>query len=317
MTGKLLLTRFIQFKRSVKRTGYIYSFILIFAYLFVQYIGTGFINSILNASVFVVCVCVVIMFIHYERSDRDFIIVNFENPGMFFFLEYVLLSLLLTPALFFSGYYYFAIIPVLFARMISFRGYYGSNYSGAPYLFLGRIIKPENFEWISGLRKSFLVIALFYFIALALSPFKFASLLLIWLLASFVVSFYRECESLQVLSVSTLNPKEFIQKKLFTHCVMFNIVLLPLVLSYTIFNPTHYWVVLILVFLLNLNLIFTILYKYSLYEPDYTLSGSSILVTLVQLSVFFPFLFLFTLIMIFRNYKRANFNLGGYLNAQT
>lgn len=317
MTVRFLLARLIQLRRGIKRTGYFYSAILISVYLLVQFFGTGFINSTTNATVFVSTLCLLIMFIHFERTDKDFIIVNFDSPGMVFFVEYVLLSLLLMPALFITGYYYFSIIPILFARLISFRGYYGSNYSGAPYLFLSKIINPVNFEWISGLRKSFLVIALFYLIALALTPLKFASLLAIWLLASFVVSFYRECESYQVLTIDIIKPEKFIRRKIYRHCLMFNVFILPLILFYALFNPTHYWIFLALMFLLNLNLIFTILYKYSLYEPDYTLSGSSILVTLVQLSVFFPFLSLFTVAMIFRNYKKAKINLSGYLNAKT
>jgi hypothetical protein len=249
-----------------------------------------------------------------SRSDKSFIYLHLSRPRTAIFTEYFLLSLPFTlPLLFTSNWYCFPLFPVAFAIISQLQITVSSPQ--VKYRWLAKFIPAQQFEWLSGLRQALPVFALLYAVALTFCWVKALPLFLLWLLNTMVLSFYQEGEPLQLLRIYAETPKLLLRKKLVEHSKLLLILNLPVIALQGIFYPLIGLIGIVFLALQLISLAFAIFLKYSTYAPNQSAKSNTLLLTLAQLGVIFPFLLLVPLAMCFRYYGRAIRNLALYLPA--
>jgi hypothetical protein len=182
------------------------------------------------------------------------------------------------------------------------------------FLFINNKIPAAFFEWKSGVRQSIFFLIPLYILAIVFCWFKVLPLLLLWLINSTIASFYSEHESLQILRVHQLGAKPFLHHKLVSHCKLFLLLNLPIVIVNTMFNPSLWYVTIVFLPVQLSLLCFAILYKYASYEPNQKNKANSFIVSLVVVATIIPFLTPIPIIMACRYYYKAVHNLKHYLH---
>ena len=177
-----------------------------------------------------------------------------------------------------------------------------------------RFIPPHAFEWKSGLRQRGGLIGSLYALALVLSPYPFATLLVIIAFTFIVTTFYNESESRQLVGVFADSPTHFLLKKGRTQLALFWSGCAPLLLIFLVVNPRYWYVLLIWGFVSSIIQLLSIHLKYSLYEPGTTLN-KDVFMAIYFLSLFVPFFVPVPLVMMVHYYRRAHRNLTNYLSA--
>src|ERR1019366_1479113 len=101
---------------------------------------------------------------------------------------------------------------------------------------MSQVIPADHFEWIAGFRKNFILITPLYLLAVAFCWFRILPLFLLWFLTTVLISFYNECESLQVLRESGRPAGKFLILKLYAHCKYIVVLFTPLIVVNTLCN---------------------------------------------------------------------------------
>lgn len=255
----------------------------------------------------------VLFYLHNSRKDKQFVFLHVKNPSWSIFTEYLVFSLPFTlPSLFTSQYFYFPLV-IFIIFLIS-----NLNYKfkiKKPNINPSRFIKADNFELISGIRKYYLGFIFIYLLAIAFCWLSFLPLFFLWILTTLIISFYQECESLNVLKVSSDTAAEFLKNKIFSQAKFLVLLYSPVLIINMFFNSEYWFVNIVFLFLQLLILFFAILYKYNVYEPNKNFSESAIIVSFVSISGLIPFLLPIPLVMCLRNYSKAIKNLKTYIHA--
>jgi hypothetical protein len=179
---------------------------------------------------------------------------------------------------------------------------------------ISSIIPASHFEWISGFRKSFLLLIPLCILAIGFCWFKILPLFLLWFITFIITSFYNEFEPVHILREGGYSSKRFLRQKLYQHSGYLLLLYTPVLLINTIFN-FEYWIVNLLFIPVQLSLLcFAICFKYSVYEPSKNLTAGSLILTMVSLCALIPYLLPVPLVMTFIYYRKAKNNLDNYLN---
>jgi hypothetical protein len=247
-----------------------------------------------------------------NRKDKEFIYSHLENPHWQLFTEYAALTLpFFITAIFTKSWFYFLLeLGVLFCipfLHIAVR-------SKAILKNMSRVIPAEQFEWIAGLRKNVILITTLYLLAAAFCWFRILPLFLLWFLTTVLLSFYSECESLQVLRESGRPAGKFLLLKLYAHCKYILLLFTPLIVVNTLCNPEFLLINLLFIPVQVALLSFAILLKYSLYTPNKMESGNSVLLTSIAVLVSLPYFLPLPIILSFIYFYKAKRNLNYYLN---
>ncbi|KAA9332785.1 hypothetical protein [Adhaeribacter soli] len=247
------------------------------------------------------------------RPDKDFVFLHIRKPAQEIFLEYAAFSLpFILPILFSPNWYCF---PVYFIGLWPISFLRKSFPSQARFVFLGRLFPPTAFEWISGFRQASPVFVIGYLTAIAFCWVKALPLFLLWLLNLLFVSFYQECEPLNLLRAFADTPEELLRKKLLLHGKILLWLNVPVLALQAVFHPVIGLAGIIFLLLQLITLAFTIFLKYATYRPNMVVKSNTLLISLSQMGVIFPFLLPLPLVMCFRYYKRAKLNLIHFLPA--
>jgi hypothetical protein len=180
-----------------------------------------------------------------------------------------------------------------------------NNQYKTPVPQLAKLIKPADFEWLGGVRKNYIAIALLILLAAAFCWLRVVPLIFLFLLTSVVLPFYQECESLQVLYAGSTNARKLLHKKLRDHSLRLSLLIVPVIIINSLVNPEllliniGFWIVQLVL------LAFAILLKYATYRPGYRNTGNSILIAFASLGCLLPFLLPVPLIMSCMNYPKA------------
>ena len=105
-----------------------------------------------------------------------------------------------------------------------------------------KFIDASAFEFLSGVRRAFIVLVLFGLLAVGLAWVKLLPLVFLWLLNTSVVSFFGECEPIKILRSKPVSPMHFLKSKIMLYSKFVLIIFLPVLVINTIFNPEH-WIV--------------------------------------------------------------------------
>ena len=313
LPATLLLVRLIQLRREAQTLGWIYKF-LFFALLLVFIAVSHNVSQNADSCLAVPgALWLSALMAQLFRPDKNFVYLHIRGPALAIFLEYAAFSLpFILPALFSPNWYCF---PVYFIGLWGITFIRKSFRPQTRFVFLGRLFPALAFEWISGFRQALPVFAIGYLAAIAFCWVKALPLFLLWLLNLFFVSFYQECEPLNLLRTFAQNPEELLRKKLLLHGKILLWLNVPVLVLQAIFHPVIGLAGIIFLLLQLITLAFTIFLKYATYQPNTVVKSNTLLISLAQMGVIFPFLLPLPLVMCFRYYKRARLNLNHYLPA--
>ncbi len=307
----LINLRLIQIKRELKEAG-LRSFVILGILLYLIYYSFIVYQKSLDAFLLIGFLFLFCLSLQASRKDKFFLYNHIDNPHLEIFSEYFILTLPFTIlSLFTSNWFCFPIL-IAFLYIIPFLKY---TLKQKTYLRkISLIIPVQNFELISGFRKSFLFLIPLYILAIGFCWFRILPLFLLWLISVTIASFYSECEPLHILKEGNTSSKKFLKQKLYQNskCVLF--FYFPILFVNTIYN-LDFWIVNLLFIPIQLSLLcLAICFKYSLYRPNKNIGGGNIVLSFVSLSSLVPYLLPIPFIMALDYYGKAKKNLNNYFH---
>lgn len=307
----LLNIRFIQIKRELKEAG-LRSFIILGFLLYLIYFSYTIYQKTPEAFLLISFLFISCLSLQSYRKDKSFVYNHLENPHREIFVEYLILTFPFSLMILFSKNWFCYPVLIFSLYLLPFL-----KYTLKQKTFLkniSSIISSHDFEWISGIRKSFLFLIPLYVIAIAFCWFRILPLFILWLITISIVSFYSECEPLHILKEGNFNPKRFIKRKLFRHSKYILILYSPIVLINLIFNLDLWLLELLFIPIQLFLLFFAICFKYSLYQQNKNLFGNNIILSFASLGSLIPYFLPIPIIMSFYYYGKAQKNLINYLH---
>ena len=307
----LVTIRAIQFARIIKQLGWLYSIVLVaVAAFFITILFEGK-ESLAKAYIVAGVGVLLPIGIHISRGDKLFLYGISDKPYKIYFIEYFFVGLLPIVFLLVKQYYTLSILLIFPPIILGILpiGFFTKNRRK---VFSYWPVNPKDFEWISGLRRSFPILAFIYMLSIVSLSVPFLSLLFTWYLALSLCSFYKESESLKMLLANEKTVDTFLISKVMAHQKNYWKFTLPVVFAYTIIHQEHLIIVLLFCIFVFLGLSFAVVNKYSNYEPE-SYSGNDLLNTLLFGSVLIPFLAPLPIIMLLRSIIKARKNLKYYL----
>mgnify|MGYP001083168740 CR=1 FL=1 len=307
---KIIKTRTLQFARIIQQLGWLYALIVAFVSLFIIYVIFGAAPNKNTAYVITGISAFLIFSIHTGRADKLFIMGITDKPYQVYLCEYFILELLPIAYLLIGRFYelvaFLALLPFVLGFLpLSFF------YKQRKKTFKSWPIASQDFEWISGLRRSYMVLLFIYLLAIISLSVPFLSLLFVWYLALSLCSFYKESEPLQILLASEQTVNGFLISKVWAHQKNYWKFVLPIVFIYGIMYQEHLIIVVLFVLFVMIGLAFAVINKYSNYTPgEYT--GNDLLNTLVFGAVLIPFLAPLPIVLLLRSTIKARKNLRYY-----
>jgi|WetSurMetagenome_2_1015567.scaffolds.fasta_scaffold03443_5 hypothetical protein len=314
----LFKIRLLQLKREIKLLGIFHNIVISGVLVVAIYQITKLYQDFYFALLTFISTVAIILLIQISRRDKSFVFLHLAFPRKAIFTEYVVLSILFSAYLLFSRYWYFFILIIISCAVIS-----GIKYTAkkkTKLVSLSKLILPKNFEWISGIRKYRFTFGLLYIVTLAVSPVIFLPLFCLWILTIQIISFYEECEPLNILCSGVFKPSRFLKIKIHRHSILLFVLYLPVLLVNSIFNPNLIIFNLVFLIVQITVLSLTIFFKYKIYAPRDMLPGNSIFLVIIQVCTILPFIigsipFLLPLplFLCFKYYFSAKENLKFYL----
>ena len=307
----LLMIRFLQIKRELEGAGF--RLVLLFGFLcFLVYASYIAYQDRLYASCLIGALIYIIGSLQIYRQDKSFVYLHIPKARFAVFAEYAALTFpFAVTALFTKNWWCY---PVLLLTIYGITHLRYTIKQRSYFRQIGRLLPASNFEWISGFRKSFLFLIPVYFLALSFSWFNILPLLLLAFMTITIVSFYEEGESLIVLRARNESTQRFLGFKICSHALCLIVLYAPVLIINVIFNPS-YWLIALLFIPVQLALLcFAICLKYATYQPNESNKANSVLLSIVSLSSFIPYLLPIPLLMSVRYYSRAKANLMIYLH---
>lgn len=311
MALTLLYIRFKQLQRELNRLG-LYVFILAGIMCYLILVSYEKFKNGHNAYYVIAAMTLLCVGIQASRKDKSFIYKHIENPHLQIFSEYVALTLPFSIVSILTKTWY--CFPILLVLLFCIPFLQFTFRQKTIFKNLSLIIPASNFELIGGFRRSYIGFIILYSLAIALCWFRILPLFLLWFLTVNIISFYNECESIQILRESNTTPKKFLLNKLKINITPIVILYTPLLIINSIFN-TQFLLLNLLFIPIQISLLcFSICLKYSSYTPNKIKLGNNITLMIVSLCSALPyFLPIPTILSIIYFYKAEN-NLKQYLN---
>lgn len=310
--------RRIQFVREVKLLGVLYSAAIFIVFALFVYKLTDVYREFLPALYTVLSVSALLFSLQIIRRDKLFLRNHFENANLKIIPEYLIYVLPFMIPLLFSKYFYLSAIVILSVVFIPSLRFELKERTGAK--FLGKIISPKDFEWLSGLRKRRFYFGFLLTAAYASSFIMLVPLFLVWIMTTIIFEFYRDCEPLNMLRVEGFSAGKFLGVKIFRHLFLYAVMFLPAVLINSAFNPETLYINVMFMVVQFTVIALAVLMKYRIYTPLDSLQGLYIILVVIQvvtvLPMFIggiPFLLLLPVILCVKFYFAAKKNLKNYL----
>lgn len=260
--------------------------------------------------VFAACCAVALAGYHINRIDFDFIHHYLDKTRKQILLNYTILMLPFSSGLIAAGHLEHAVGLQIFVAVIS---QLRPKISTQKFSFLQRLIPPEHFEWISGVRRNFYFILVFLLVAIILSPVKFFGLLALFLLNITFLGFYNFYEPLLMLNPRNLPIQEFLREKTDYTLKVVLVVNTPLLLVNSIFHFESSWFCLCFIFGFSLLASCAVYLKYAYYHPN-GVQGFRIDFLILITGVLVPYLLPLCIYVYYSSRKKAILNLSHYLH---
>lgn len=171
-------------------------------------------------------------------------------------------------------------------------------------------IPIELFEWRTGLRKNTWLFLLLYSVGLGLSFYPITALVIIFLMALGVTTFFQFFENKDLL-LALNHDRKILQKKTLGSLKLFNLLMLPHYLLFIFFNPEPIYlaVLAIVTSIAHLIIIFSIAMKYKTYSFHEHKIYNSLPLSIFVACWAIPFLWPIPILMVIRFWRKAKENL--------
>jgi hypothetical protein len=248
---------------------------------------------------------ILILSVHFSRSDYRFVCTKLPDAGKKMFAEYFCFSMpLIMPVLFTLNFWIIAIHLLSIFCIARFR--VKPKKSGTVLPWLHRIIPVFYFEWISGIRKSWVLFLIIYLLVWSFCWLRAFPIVGLWFLMFLISTFYTEGESLNQLKIHLKgNASRFLVFKIIRHSLVLLLLFAPALFINAIFHPDLMIFHIIFMFMYLLSLAFFISSKYSMYKPAQYISGNEMVQAVGILGALIPFLAPLPLLLTLRNYFKA------------
>lgn len=307
----LLQIRWWQIRKEARGIGLLYiAVLLLLAFVVAAALYQCYRKNMQQALIASGIIILAVLALQVSRKDKIFIRRHMVGGVRNIALEYIVLMLPFTCTVLLSPHWWlFFLVQTAFVSIARITTAPGQQ---VWFGFLSTWIPPRDFEWLSGFRKNFLPLVLFYAAALGLCWLRIAPLVALWIITTIVTSFYIEGEPLHILKAESNSPAVMLRAKMRRHLSLLFVISLPVLLINTLLCPAMWWLNLAFLLTQGILLVFAILLKYTTYRPDSLSSGNNLLLGMMSVSVLIPFLLLLPLLMSIRNYRRAVVNLKDY-----
>jgi hypothetical protein len=270
-----------------------------------------------------------ILTLHASRKDKRFIRINFENGYTIFLIEYIVISLpLLIIFCLFNDWRNLIITSLIIflvpainlntgsADIPSFLKLFNPFSSNLRLRFNIKIpfVKPEAFEWISGIRRYFIVFVPVYLIILAFSFKAYVAPIGLLVISAVISGFYFYGESRDFIELFSQNYKMFLILKIRLSVKYLFILFIPIVTIALIFQPSTWYFITGAIIIAAIIQIIAVIFKYALFSENSDLGHNSIIVFINVICVLVPFLWPLPIVMGIKYYLKAQNNLKNYLD---
>lgn len=330
MTFEILKIRLLQVYRLLQGIGLIRIIFLVFLLAFLAFSGYKLLIQEKNTTWTLIILGILLFVVHAGRKDKRFLKLLTKNPYQIYLCEYLIITLpvfiIWIISTNWTGISFLFIIcfllPFIYLNMemqntSSFVQFlinpFRSNLNFRINLRLP--LNPYAFEWISGIRRNFIVLLPLYLFIFAFSYRPYVAPVGIILLSIMITSFYSFGENREFIEIFALTPKQFINRKIFTNWRYLTILFLPVLIVAFIFQPQT-WYYLIGSFIISLIIqVFAIIFKYALFEENASLNRNGMIVFLNILFILVPLFWPVPIVTVVRYYFKAKENLKKYFNA--
>jgi hypothetical protein len=300
---QLLKLRCYQIKRDLGYWVFIFS---IGAFLLAKEIGS---SSKQNAFIFIGLIWLILYSNYSNRKDLNFLRQYFTNYKLQICVNYNLIVLPISLGFLFTTNWQFALllhIIASFTVLITFK------YKSPKLFFITNLISSNHFEWISGIRKHYVLLILTMIIALLLSPVLLFGIVALFGFNTILIGFYNQFEPRSMLNSYNFSTKDFLLNKIRFIQKSFFLLNAPILFINSIFNPNIIWfnIGILLAFLLIAAC--SVYIKYSYYQPNEYFTYK-IEFLFLYASVIFPYLLPLSFITYYTTKRKAILNLSNYL----
>jgi hypothetical protein len=308
----LLTIRLIQLKRELDKVGP--SVLVIFGIVvFLIYTSFELFKKNPDAYYLTTCLFLVCLSIQFYRTDKTFVYNHIYRAHLSLYWEYVVLVFPFSITGLFTQNY---ICVVLLFGALYLLPFLKHTFKQRSYFKnISSLIPAQNFELISGFRKSFLYIIPLYGLAIIFCWVRIFPLFVLWFITIIISSFYKEYEPLHIIREGDFSTRQFLHQKLYQNIKWLLLLHAPILLLNTFFNAKDWFISLLFIFTQIALLFFTIGLKYSNYEPNKNAIANNTLLFLVAMGCVVPYLLPIPILMAFNFYKKAKNNLDNYLYA--
>lgn len=262
----ILKIRILSALRWIKELGFIRILIslIFFGGIYKSFIDVN--NTLPGVLAIIFLNLSVIYSVHSSRRDEFFISSIGIRKRLLFSLEYLVYSVPFLLLVLISNFFLFSIyiIPLLFAIInIKSGNRLKLNFKSGKTLF-----PLCAFEWISGIRINFYLIAAVYLFGLIFSYQLAGGILSIIILTLIFSSFYIENEPLLFIEAYKLPAKKLLHIKIFQMIKIYVAVILPIILLHLIFFYERWYLIAGVIFICSVIMTASVLTKYAFYSED-------------------------------------------------
>jgi hypothetical protein len=273
---------------------------------------------------------IALLLIHLGRKDKRFLSLYARRPYRVFASEYMVLVLPFMVIGALHGHLQemlclpgiALVVPLLFLRKEFQVGIPAIKFLLNPFRASGHyalnirvpIRHPLAFEWIAGLRQTFIIFVLAYALFLGFSFKPTVGVVGMLVLSVIVTNFYNHGEAREYIECFANSPKAFMAKKLLLNSKYMFLAILPLALVSVAFHPDTWYLVLGAMVLALLVQAIAIIFKYGLFTENADLSRNGMIVFFNVFCTLVPFFWPLPIIMGTRYYFKALRNLKPYFS---
>jgi hypothetical protein len=312
VAGAIIKIRWKQIARQLEGIGIFRFLFLTGLAVFLFYIVFKQLGIESNHYFVTVGFILLVLSVHLQRTDKEFLKIIKTHPVKVYFSEYLLLSVPLI-----SGLIYYRLWTdiLILLSLISVTGFidFTPRTTNRHNRFI-RLIPDDSYEWKSGVRKGFVGIILILIAGIGGNfLFEAAIPIAILVLSLFVINFYQTGEPEIFLIIKETGVKQFLKRKIIEFIIQFTMLVSPLILLFILFYPGFWFIPFVELLMIYFVFIYVVLLKYAFYIPNEKLISSQTLSAIGTLSLLLPFMLPVTWLLSVRFYYKSLSNLKPFL----
>jgi hypothetical protein len=305
----LIKIRLQQINRESGGLGPFYILLFAAAIIYLEY-ALYLVYSDLNNSFWALgLLCVALLSIHLSRGDSRFVWHHLAAPKRKLFSEYLFFSLpFMLPAL--PTWQFWEVFVFLLFCFCLAQWKVHRPQKRIYWPWLGKLISPQDFEWLSGVRRYWLALVPLYLIIAAFCWVRALPIVGLWFVTMLVVSFYTEGEPFNIFRLHYKGrPSAFLWQKIWRATRLLSIIYIPFLLVNAVLHSDIFIAHIIFFLMQWVALVYAITAKYATYKPNEILAGNAVLQGFALMGTIIPFLAPLPIFLCFWYFNKAIINL--------